>query len=461
MLKAVQQGQGTQGGAQQGQGTQGGAQQGQGTQGGAQQGQGTQGGAQQGQGTQGGAQQGQGTQGGAQQGQGTQGGAQQGQGTQGGAQQGQTLATQIKNLAQQITQAVLGTRPQYGSAKEAHETGPVGLRDDKVVTGLDVRKAMEAAGLGAAANDLRLPQNMQELIEQSHLNQMQTKQNISEIRSLEARGESVPGKLIMDSYDEYIAQFVTTQTSWRLRIRDAVLGSGIKTDVIDDVPDDIFYIEPYDMGFQDEAGLNMYEPAELPIYDDEKNIIVTIVDTSYSISSKMLTRFVSEIKELIDEAAQHGKALKIFFGDTILRGKPIELNLENFEDLENIYEELKKVKGRTGTDIEKCIINAIKYLKKTDNNIEHIVYFSDLEDAIPNLKNIMLETELSDPVPTTFVTLEENSYLPGWEAAAKTQQWFQVVYIQQGTDIEVDLDFHKDLPAPEKDTIHQRIKMVV
>ena len=379
-------------------------------------------------------QQGQGNQKGQQgqnQGQQGQGGGGQGQGqqkgqpgqNQGGGQPsgGQGQGQQDPNDPNQGQDPQDGQQPSDGFNEDG---------DNHLVSLRDLIEALEEAGLDEVRDMLNLPSSdeVDEIGRVMDENRDRQHEAIQKAASDAARlGGKYPGAHIAEAAADYLKGFGKAKLSWKLKLRDLILGVGNKYKPSYEVISDLAYVDE----LTDDLGTELVLPIALPHANDES--ILVLVDTSGSVSQDDLRAFFTEIFELKTASEGLGDAaaeVYVLSADTVLRGDPIEITDDNVDEL---METGVKVFGRGGTDLADSLKNALTLPLLKEKKIKTVIYFTDLFDRPPQFKDLGVEedtTILYVAAPTTHSSHQE-------EFARAVESYAQVVPIKEG--IEVDL----------------------
>lgn len=408
-----------QGGQQPGQGQ--GQGQGQNPQGSQQPGQGQGQGQGQPQNQQGSQQPGQGQQGGNQQsgqsggnGQGQQGGNQQG-GQSGGNGQGQEQGE--------------GNGPDNSGEKQFGGDGDQHLFDMK-----DVIESLRKNGLGNVADALGMPKD-------GDMEGIEAMEKASQTRKLEAiqkasnqmreNGGKYPGAHIVESAEDYVGDLVKGKLTWKLAIRDAIMGEGMKFKYDPEELGDPYFVEE----IEEAVGVALTIGQDIPFKPDET--VLVLIDTSGSVDKEDLRAFISEVMELKMASNGFGDAASevvVLSADTVLRGEPVEITDQNAE---MFMSQGVKIYGRGGTDLAEPIRQAAALDLFKDKKIRSLVYFSDLFASIPKFHELGLPegtsvTYVSAPTTTNRSVEQEEAFRRGVEDYAV------VVPIREGIEITLD-----------------------
>lgn len=256
-----------------------------------------------------------------------------------------------------------------GKAGNPPKVGP--KTENHVITPGDWRDALENAGLKGVADKLGLPKKGdKEAHEQLAQEERQLAQeDLGQAQALRRRsGGKMAGPHIEDAVAEELGQLYQPRISWKLALRELMLGNGDHRGYSDALPDHIYYVDPVDP---------IYDGMMLPA---ENNVrVIVIIDTSGSVGDEELRVFFSEAFGLVREDPINAPKLEIFSADTALRGKPLDVTADDWEEkIEGV-----KAYGRGGTTFEGPIKSALDYGRERDWHIGGMVYFTDTYASAP------------------------------------------------------------------------------
>lgn len=262
-----------------------------------------------------------------------------------------------------------------------------GEGDDHLISPERLVEALEEAGLENVVDNLGLPRSDQ--MDKLGEVKKQTQEHIEEAIQRSANqmnecGGKYPGAHIASAAHEYITGMSRGKLSWRLAVRKAILGDGLRYKTTFDYPAEIFFVDEV----EEELGTPLWLPTQLPHKPDE--VVLCMIDTSGSVSTEDIQAFVSEILELKMAASGSSDAASeviLLSADTTLRGEPIEINEYNAH---KVLSEGVAIAGRGGTDLEQDIIQAVKLPLFKDKQIRSLVFFTDLYDRPPRFENLGL-----------------------------------------------------------------------
>ena len=323
-----------------------------------------------------------------------------------------------------------------GDEQDQESEGPSDVwgdpNDTHFVSPADLIKVLEENGLDAVKDKLELPDSddveaIGAMEESSRLKQAEA---IMQAQSQMARlGGLYPGAHIVEAAGEMVKDFGKAKVTWRLAIQDAVLGGSTTFAPTMEEANELLYVDE----MTDVLGMQPYLASMLPHTTEEA--VLFLVDTSGSMSNNAMKTAVTEALELKTAAANAGDtAAQVFIWpcDTVLRGKPIEINEHN---VDQIIAEGVEMKGRGGTSIDTCINQAMTHPLLSEKKIRSIVYCSDLQDNPvprpatledrPDLKVVFLGDPETSPAAT--------------ERFAKGTNWADVYTIEEGLEVDFDM----------------------
>ena len=239
-------------------------------------------------------------------------------------------------------------------------------------------------------------------------------------------GNIMPGQHIDGHANDVIDRLNEPKITWTGAVGEIINGAGKTYEKDMDEPHSVFYVDPGIMGL----GGALYQGSEMQ--KRQEAVILTLIDSSGSVSMEMLRSFFSETRGIAEGADGGARRLFVYSGDTSLRGEPIEVTEENASEI------LDKVivPGRGGTNLSAVINQGLAYLREQEIKVDAIVYFTDLFDYPPKLSSL---EEM--PPPTVFVCPEGHK-TPSFSAAVA--EYAEVVEITDDAMVDWDL-----LPQPE------------
>jgi predicted metal-dependent peptidase len=221
-------------------------------------------------------------------------------------------------------------------------------------------------------------------------------QDIHDIaRSVRTAGQrgTMGGGHIEAAAHEMVKKMTEGKISWKLGMQQAILGDGMKFAYSEEVPGDLYYVEPSDMGL----GMELFVGQDLPHKNEQ--VVLVLLDTSGSITQELFDMFLSEILALAKsqnpESDQASEVIMLMCDD-VLRGQPVIIDESNADE---IRERGMQVQGRGGNDIGGTIRAASRLELFEEKKIRSIVYFTDLGDAPPKRTDCPPNVSLSFVCP--------------------------------------------------------------
>jgi|TARA_Y100001951_G_scaffold18012_2_gene13277 hypothetical protein len=241
----------------------------------------------------------------------------------------------------------------------------------------------------------------------------------------ENKGIAIPGKHIEDALDDSLKVDRQAKIKWNLAVQEMIYGNGMESIENDGLMDDIFFIDPTDMGLGD----NVYIPAQIP-FEENKGSYIFILDTSASMTMDDLEESTAEIQGMLEGIENDETKIFLVSSDTVSRGDVLEINAGNVVEK---FEELK-LYGRGGTDLTAGIVSAMELVQKDfpDYPISGIVFGTDLGDTAPSRE------DLPDDLPPVIFITSPDSYNTHFHAAVK--DFATVVTIEDGSEANFDND---------------------
>lgn len=322
-----------------------------------------------------------------------------------------------------------------GGEEEGEDEGPAENfgedGDNHIVDPADLIRVLEENGLEGVRDKLNLPASddveaIGEMQEASRLRQaeaiMQAQADVMK------HGGKYPGAHIVEAAGEMVKNFGKPKITWRLLAQDLVLGYSPKSAPTMEEPMELRYVPE----MMDVLGMEPYLASILPHVSEEA--VLFLVDTSGSMSNNAMRVALTEAIELKTAASNMGDAASTVFiwpCDTVLRGRPIEINDGNVEDYISGGIEMK---GRGGTSIDTCINQAMNSPLLADKKIKAIIYCSDLYDnPVPRPSSL----EDNEEIRVLFLCDPETPP-SAVENFAKGTTWADVSVIED--DVEIDFD---------------------
>lgn len=248
-------------------------------------------------------------------------------------------------------------------------------------------------------------------------------QTAGEIRRSMPSGGVMKGEHLETAYSEFIENESDTHLNWQTRLSELTLGNGTHYEHSDEIPDDIYYISP------DQMGLNSPLYIGSPIPASPNNNIVCVIDTSGSVPKEMLQSFIGEITNLLKHESNNINQLYMFAADTTIRGNIVECSQEEYLNLPDNLE----LGGRGGTDIGRVLTEIFAWVEEKDDfnqqDFQTLIYFSDLIDKPPQ------RTLLPEKLPNIIFLSPPSLQVKSFRRAV--QEFAEVSEIRKGTIIDL------------------------
>jgi len=299
--------------------------------------------------------------------------------------------TQADRLAQAYGQGYAdgqaGKVPRMGQG-DNHTMGPGELRD-----------ILEQAGLGEAADKLRLPRkgDKQGLDDRAKSERQQLQQDLEQARQEQIRsGGQMAGGHVEEAFATAIEQLYEPKLTIRTALRQLIQGEGVNMTYSETLPDPLYYVDPGTFG----AEVPVFEGTSLPA--ENRAVVAVIVDTSGSMSDEALRVVFSEAFGMVSEEPMDAPQLRIYSADTAVRGEALHITAENWEE----HVEGLCAYGRGGTSFQEPLEAVLRALGEELRPIAGVVYFSDTEAAAPDFQAL---SNIMDPLPPTLFIAPEDS----------------------------------------------------
>lgn len=243
-----------------------------------------------------------------------------------------------------------------------------------------------------------------------------------ELSEQHPKGAAMAGAHMEESWSEWVDADRFGQLTWRNLLRDLVLGDGMAYEHCDEVPSELYFVEPAQMGL--DAPLYIGSPAPA----GPSGVVLCIVDTSLSVSVDALASFIAELKSLIEQGTVRPEQLYLVSADSTLRS---EVEMYSAHELSATPEQLL-LQGRGGTDITRVLNEALDASQRTSEfaggTLEAIVYFTDLVDRPPD------RAALPDSLPKLLFLSPPTAAAPRFRQAVA--DFAMVAEIRDGTVID-------------------------
>ncbi|MEM9255187.1 MAG: VWA-like domain-containing protein [Pseudomonadota bacterium] len=256
-----------------------------------------------------------------------------------------------------------------------------------LISAEQLAESLEEHGLQPIRAHLKLPNPhdktaYQELHAALELQLLADLDTAKEMRELHPTGNAMAGDHLEAASSQWIENKYRGRLEWKNLLRDLVIGDGMHYQHSDEVPSDIYYVSP------DQMGLNAPVFIGSPTLASPSGNVLCIVDTSGSITNNTLHMFVGELSQLIEQEANRLNHLYIASADTRFRGDVMTFSQH---DLWEMPERLR-LHGRGGTDIAGVINQAFAWAEQREDNtagdLEAIIYFTDLLDKPPTREEL-------------------------------------------------------------------------
>lgn len=262
--------------------------------------------------------------------------------------------------------------------------GQVKAPHDSVIDPTEMREELEKSGLGHIADALKLPRTREEedRYKREALDRVINETARQTVDDEKYDAQRACSKALTSQVSERIKSVGQPTLSWGeewikslIEEIQMMVSSVGHLNNIPDMQEDWNAVQD-DVSFMDSIGLKsgcdiLFTNPHINFNPD--TISMVIVDTSGSVSSSMLSRFLTEIKSFAEECAQYNHPVYVMSADTVLRGDmdpvdPYELDSYTFL-------------GRGGTEIYGCLKDAYKMAKEDGKRLVNILYLTDGEDA--------------------------------------------------------------------------------
>ncbi|MEM8660333.1 MAG: VWA-like domain-containing protein [Pseudomonadota bacterium] len=292
----------------------------------------------------------------------------------------------------------------------------------------ELAKSLNEHGLQHVREHLKLPNPhdkpaYQDLQAVSELQLLADLDKAKEIRDLHPTGSAMAGDHLEAASSHWVDNRYRGKLEWKNLLRDLVVGEGIHYEHCDEIPSDIYYVSPDQMGLDAPVFVGSPTPAS------PSGNVICIVDTSGSISNSTLQIFVGELTGLIEQESGKLNHVYLTSADTSFRGDMMTFSKY---DLLDVPERLL-LHGRGGTDIARVINEALTWAEQqmqyTDGELQAVIYFTDLLDRPPAIEDLPSDMPkilfLSPPSP--FVD----------QFRARVESFATVAEIRDGTVIDL------------------------
>lgn len=323
-----------------------------------------------------------------------------------------------------------GGRPSKNKGALQQALREMGMNDDvddldspHSVSLQEMAQIMEDEGLSATQERLDMPKPWEydKAQEQERATRAADIEDITKSVKMAGKAGTMGGGHLAGSAHEEVLKETEGKLSWKLGLQE-ILGASMKYGYSEEEPGALYFVDPKDMGLETE----IYIGADLP--KKQEGAVMVLMDSSGSITEPLFKMFLAEVFGIIrneNPESSNASEVVLLFCDDVLRGDPIIITEENYEDL---MKDKIKISGRGGNDIGGTIKAASKLDMFIDKQINAIIYFTDLGDQPP------VKSDCPEFVPLVFVCPPEYYQ----EEFIKAVKDFARVYpIEEG--MEVDL----------------------
>lgn len=240
-------------------------------------------------------------------------------------------------------------------------------------------------------------------------------------------GGQYPGAHIASEAYDTIKGLQKGKIKWRLAMRKACQGDGLKMRKTDDEADLPWYLDRATMGVDP-----FYAGALVP--HSPEDAVLILIDTSGSTSGgTMRQEFASEAIGLQAGNQNQGDMAKeviIMSADSVVRGEPIVITRQNAQ---KVLGDGVPIFGNGGTDFSTCLRQAIELpiLKKKD--IKTVIYFTDCECWSPKKEEFQ---DFLDKGGKIIFVCTPDTYSEKF--ARDVSPFAEVHVIEKGTEVDLD-----------------------
>lgn len=324
-------------------------------------------------------------------------------------------------LAQAIKNGQVQVKPGKGRGKGKDQPD---MGHDHLLNNETLVDALQQAGLGHVIEKLDLPLNPEQAQKQHEQQVLRLVDDVTKAQAMSngVPSDKYPGGHITSMAAERIKLLGKAELNWRSQLGELIQGDGMQYVLSDEVPSDLYYVNPEDMGFG--AMDALYLPAPIPAAPDHVTLI--LFDWSASVDRQLAGKFLQECFGLVENAQSYiGKVIALH-SDTVLRGEPMVLDANSYQE----YLKDPVIYGRGGTNLTQVLCDALALPLVQREKIRSLIYFTDLGDAPPPRDRLPANLP-----PVTYVTDDAN-YQESWAQAVA--DYAQVIRIRP--DVTVDLD---------------------
>lgn len=318
--------------------------------------------------------------------------------------------------------------------------------DNHMVSPEDLIKVLEENGLDSVRDKLGYPDStdLEKIGEIQEADQLRQTEAIQRAQvQMNAVGGNYPGAHIATAAAEMVSANARGKLTWRLALRDMVLGQGQRFRPSMEEPSDIYHVEEMDSVL----GTRLWLPIEMSHKNDE--VVLFLFDTSGSVGSRDLEEGLAEAIEL--KTASSGfsdtaSEVVILSADTVIRGEPVEINENNVQD---VIARGVNMHGRGGTDFVTPLKQALSLPMFKEKKIRSIVYFTDLYAPAPSAKEIGLPSDCSMLYLVAPSTARSN--IQHAEVFAKeVESYARVIEIREGAEAVLGEEYLQQDVSPRR-----------
>ncbi|MEM7000165.1 MAG: VWA-like domain-containing protein [Pseudomonadota bacterium] len=219
-----------------------------------------------------------------------------------------------------------------------------------------------------------------------------------EIRDLHPAGRTMAGDHLEDAYAEWVDNELYGLVEWKNLLHDLVLGEGVRYEQCDELPSDIYFVEPTQMQLDAPLYIGSLTPAA------PDGVAVCVIDTSGSISIDLLRVFIGELNNLLEHECVSDNKIYVVTADTAVRADAASFA----EHVLGGTPDQLPMHGRGGTDITRVLNEVLQWTQSQQEFAPHelhaLIYFTDLLDRPPTREELPAEIPrllfLSPPAST-------------------------------------------------------------
>lgn len=322
----------------------------------------------------------------------------------------------------------LDSKPDSASSNDGHEMTPERMKE-----------LMEKHGMGDSAQKLGLG-DLKTIDEQKGGMRDRVVEAIeaSEEEQYQCGGIS-PGGHLTDYAKGQMKKFYKPRMSVKAAMRDLICGDGNRSIYDVTQPWGSFYNDPADMGLDSISDIPYLGSIVQGRHD--KGFVAVIIDTSGSVSDNLLTRLVTEAINMADDSINPtAPSVAILFADTVVRGEPVIVTAENYQEyLANGI----TYGGRGGTNFTAAMEHMYSLFadgsgsELDGKSLDAMIYLTDGLDSPPTplaVENAARQINRK-PVPTLFLIPQEYT---NDSFAESVSPYAETIFFNKD-DLEIDL----------------------